>query len=69
MNTHDNLVAMINQIARNFAISGDDAAATATAEHLRLFWAPQMRAAVTADDAGLTSIARAAVRQLGRDGG
>lgn len=39
----DRLVYMANQIARNFAIMGDEEAARATAEHIRLFWDPRMR--------------------------
>ncbi len=68
MTTHDNLVAMANQIARNFEVLGDAAAAAATANHLRLFWAPQLRAAITAGDAGLTPVASAAIRVLHADG-
>ncbi len=60
------LHSMVNQIARNFAIQGDEAAIVATAEHIRLFWEPRMRAAIMADDrAGLSSIAAAAVDRLG----
>lgn len=40
--TGDRLVYMANQIAQNFAVRGDDAAAKATAEHIRNFWAPHM---------------------------
>jgi len=32
-----------NQIARNFACLGRSAAVTATAEHIRQFWAPYLR--------------------------
>ena len=57
---------MANQIAKNFAISGEEAAATATAQHLRDFWDPRMKAAILADDrSALDPIARAAVAQLG----
>jgi formate dehydrogenase subunit delta len=56
------LRAMANQIARNFAIQGDEAAIAATAEHLRLFWDPRMKAAIVADDLStLSPTARAAV--------
>ncbi len=57
---------MVDQIARNFAIQGDEAAIAATAEHLRLFWDPRMKSAILADDLStLTPIARAAVKRLG----
>ena len=56
---------MVDQIARNFAIQGEEAAIVATAEHLQLFWEPRMRAAILADDRGLLSpIAAAAVDRL-----
>ena len=56
---------MANQIARNFAVHGDEPAIAATAQHLRDFWDPRMRAAVLAGDkAALSAIARAAVEQL-----
>ncbi|MEP7222203.1 MAG: formate dehydrogenase subunit delta [Novosphingobium sp.] len=59
------LILMANQIARNFAVQGDEAAAAATADHIRQFWAPRMKAAITANgDANLSPIAAAAVRQL-----
>lgn len=67
MSTHDHLVAMLNQITRNLAVRGDEQAARDTADHILRFWAPQMRAAVTADDAGLSPIARAAIWLLGAD--
>ena len=46
MSTLENLIRMANQIARNFEAQGQEAAVTATAEHIRKFWAPRMRAAV-----------------------
>ena len=56
---------MVDQIARNFAIQGEEAAIAATAEHIRLFWDPRMKAAILADDrAALTPIARAAVERI-----
>jgi formate dehydrogenase subunit delta len=56
---------MANQIARNFAVQGDEQAIAATAQHLRDFWDPRMRTAVLAGDkAGLSAIARAAVDLL-----
>ena len=57
---------MIDQIARNFAAQGEEAAIAATAEHIRLFWDPRMKAAILADDrAALSPIAAAAVERLG----
>ena len=56
---------MANQIARNFAIQGEEEAIEATAEHLKLFWDPRMKAAIcTEDPDALCPIARAAVAQL-----
>jgi formate dehydrogenase subunit delta len=53
---------MADQIARNLAVRGEDAAAAATAEHIARFWDPRMRAAILADDrAALSPIARRAV--------
>ena len=56
---------MVDQIARNFAVQGDEKAIAATAEHLRLFWDPRMKAAILADDrAMLSPIAAAAVERI-----
>lgn len=56
---------MVDQIARNLAVRGEDAAAAATAEHITRFWDPRMRAALLADDrAALSPIARRAVDLL-----
>jgi len=56
---------MANQIARNLASQGEDAAVAATAQHLKDFWDPRMKAAILADDpAALDPIARAAVACL-----
>lgn len=35
---------MADQIARNFAIQGEEQAIAATAEHIRKFWDPRMKA-------------------------
>ncbi len=59
------LVYMANQIARNFAAQGEDAAIAATAQHIRDFWDPRMKAAILAADlSGLEPIARIALAQL-----
>ena len=59
------LIRMANDIARNLAVQGDDAAIAATAQHIRDFWDPRMKAAILASDgAGLCPIAAAAVARL-----
>ena len=59
------LIYMADQIARNFAIQGEEAAAAATAQHIRDFWDPRMNAAIQQADRGLLSpIAAAAVVRL-----
>ena len=63
--TADRLVYMANQIARNFAAQGEEAAIAATAEHIRLFWDPRMKAAIIdVDHDALNPIARGAVKTL-----
>ena len=58
---------MADQIAQAFASQGEAKAIAATAEHIRLFWDPRMKAAILADDhAALSPIARAAVERLSR---
>ncbi len=62
----DSLVRMANQIAANVAHHPFDQSVEEVAAHLRLFWAPTMRAElrayVDADGTGLDPIALAAVR-------
>lgn len=58
------LVYMANQIARNFAAQGEAAAVAQTAQHIRDFWDPRMKAAILAAGDGLEPLARAAVEQL-----
>lgn len=56
---------MADQIARNLAAQGEDAAAAATAEHIAQFWDPRMRAAILADDrTALSPIAARAIDLL-----
>ena len=56
---------MADQIARNFAIQGEEAAIAATAQHIRDFWDPRMKAQILADDrSALSPVAAAAVSQL-----
>ena len=64
--THDRLVLMANQIARNLAAMEGERAATAVAEHIAKFWDPRMRAAILADRAGLDPLAAAAIEILAR---
>jgi formate dehydrogenase subunit delta len=62
----ERLVHMANQIARNFAAQGDEAATAATVEHIRLYWDPRMREGIrAADRSALCPIAAAAVERLG----
>ena len=62
------LVYMANQIARNLAAQGDEAAVAQTAQHIRDFWDPRMKAAIfAADPAALEPLARAAVERLTLD--
>ena len=44
----DKLIYMANQIGRFFASQGEAAAVAGTAEHVRKFWDPRMRAAILA---------------------
>ena len=58
------LARMADQIARNFAAQGEQAAVEQTAEHIRLFWDPRMKAALRDVDSALLSpvVARALAR-------
>jgi formate dehydrogenase subunit delta len=61
----EHLTYMANQIARNLAMQGEEAAVQATCQHLKDFWDPRMKAAILASDrAGLDPIAEAAVERL-----
>jgi formate dehydrogenase subunit delta len=66
--TSDKLVYMANQIGKFFASQSDDAAVTGTAEHIRKFWDPRMRAAIFAyldsGGAGLDPPVRRAIQSL-----
>lgn len=67
MTGQERLVYMANQIARNFATMGDDAAARATATHIIQFWDPRMKAGILAHREGLTPVAAAAIGMLTED--
>lgn len=62
------LIRMADQIAANFAASGHDVAVASTAEHIRKFWDPRMRAGIYADDLSrLSPIAKEAIEKLKAD--
>lgn len=46
--TRDKLVYMANQIGKFFVSQGQEQAINGTAEHIRKFWDPRMRAAIFA---------------------
>jgi formate dehydrogenase subunit delta len=64
----DKLVYMANQISKFFASQGEAVAVNGTAEHLKKFWDPRMRASIlrhlAAGGHGLDPIARHAVERL-----
>jgi formate dehydrogenase subunit delta len=59
---------MANQIGKAFRSQGEEAAVKATAEHIRKFWDPRMRATILQHlangGAGLDPVARRAVERL-----
>lgn len=60
------LASMANQIVRNFAALGDDHAAEATAEHIKDYWDPRMRATLLLREttSALDPVARRAAELL-----
>jgi formate dehydrogenase subunit delta len=64
----DKLVYMANQIGKFFASQGPDHAVQGTAEHLKKFWDPRMRADIVshldAGGSGLDPVVRRAIEQL-----
>lgn len=59
------LTLMANQIARNFAVQGEERAAAATAEHIELFWESRMTSAIVdADSDDFSPIVRKAINLL-----
>ena len=63
--TQAGLIRMANDIARNMAAQGEEAAIAATARHISDFWAPGMKAAILKGDrAGLHPIAAAAIERI-----
>jgi len=68
----DKLVYMANQIGRYFRSQGPDQAVAGTADHIKKFWDPRMRAAifrhVETGGQGLEPLVRWAIEQL-KEGG
>jgi formate dehydrogenase subunit delta len=66
--TPDKLVYMANQIGKFFVSQKDERAIAGTAEHIRKFWDPRMRAAIfahlEAGGAGLDPMVRQAIESL-----
>jgi formate dehydrogenase subunit delta len=64
----EKLVYMANQIGKFFSSQGQEQAAAGTADHIRKFWDPHMRAAIAAHlkegGAGMDPVARLAVERL-----
>jgi formate dehydrogenase subunit delta len=64
----EKLVYMANQIGQFFRSQGEEAAVKGTAEHIRKFWDPRMRAAIlahlNAGGAGIDPLVRRAIEQL-----
>ena len=61
MRQHEHLVHMANQIGANFATMSGVDAASATADHIAMYWDRRMKASILADLSGLTGIAAAAI--------
>ena len=56
---------MADQIARNFAVLGENEAIAATADHIAKFWDPRMKAQILADDReALSSMVSSALDRL-----
>jgi formate dehydrogenase subunit delta len=68
MSLDNKLVYMANQIGKFFASQGQDMAVAGTADHIKKFWDPRMRAAIfahlKAGGAGLDPDVRMALEQL-----
>ena len=60
----DKLAYMANQIARNISARDEEERAIATADHIAMFWSPDMKQAVFAKPPGLDPIAAKAVAML-----
>jgi len=68
MSLDNKLVYMANQIGKFFASQGPEQAVAGTAEHIKKFWDPRMRAAIFAHLAqggtGLDPVVRQALEKL-----
>jgi formate dehydrogenase subunit delta len=68
MSTHDRLIYMANQIARNLASEGPERSVDMVEEHIRSFWDPLMRQNIVTlaqqRPEALSPIAAAAVARL-----
>ena len=66
--SEDTLVRMANQIAKFFAVQGEERAVPGIAEHLKKFWEPRMKTAifahVDAGGAGLEPLALKGIQKL-----
>ncbi|MGO9786356.1 MAG: formate dehydrogenase subunit delta [Stellaceae bacterium] len=64
----DKLIYMANQIGKFFATQGPEQGAAGTADHIKKFWDPRMRATILAHlqagGQGLDPVARAALERL-----
>jgi len=64
----DKLVYMANQIGKFFTTQGPDQAAAGTADHIKKFWDPRMRAAILehldAGGQGLDPVVRLALERV-----
>ena len=67
----DRLVYMANQIGKFFTSQGQEQAATGTADHIRKFWDPRMRAEIlahfNAGGAGMDPVVRLAIEHLAHE--
>jgi formate dehydrogenase subunit delta len=70
MSLDNKLVYMANQIGKFFASQGQDKAVAGTADHIKKFWDPRMRAAIFAHlkdgGTGLDPDVRMALERLAR---
>jgi formate dehydrogenase subunit delta len=68
MSSLDKLVYMANQIGKFFANQGPEQVTTGTADHIKKYWDPRMRAQIfahlDAGGAGLDPAVRAAIERL-----
>jgi formate dehydrogenase subunit delta len=66
----DKLIYMANQIGKFFASQGKDQAVAGTADHIKKFWDPRMRATILAHlqagGQGLDPVVRTALERLAK---